>query len=109
MTAFAFAIDAIFADPNMAQAATFRPRSGGADTPCRVILKQPDELTDYGAGRIASETLRIDVRVSEIAAPVEGDLFIVGTRRAVVNGAPMLDREGLVWMCATIPEDQACA
>lgn len=106
MTAFAAAINAIFADPNMAVAATYRPRDGGADVACRVILQQADEVTDFGSSRIVSGTLRVDVRVAEVAAPVDGDLFIIGPRNVVVHGAPMLDSAGLVWRCGTVPEGE---
>jgi len=109
MSAFSTAVDAIFADPNMAVDAVYRSRTSGADVPCRAVRRQPDEITEYGGAQIVSATLRVDLRVSEVPAPLEGDLIILPGGRVVIEGAPIRDRLGLVWRCGTIPEDQACA
>ena len=77
MTAFAAAIDALFADPNLAVDALYR--AGGADPgiPVRVIVRRPDRIGEFGETRIASETTTFDVRTSEIAEPAEGDTLDV--------------------------------
>ncbi len=68
MNAFAAAMDAIFADQNMAVDATWTPQ-GGASLPVRAIRKAPDEMTTFGAARILSDTTIVDVRVSEMPSP----------------------------------------
>lgn len=109
MSAFSAAVDAIFADPNMAADATYRPCNGGADIACRVVRTEPDVMTEFGGARIVSDTLRLDVRVAEVAAPVDGDRFLIGTDRLVIRGAPMRDSLGLVWRCEVLPEGKAYA
>lgn len=109
MTTFSAACDAIFADPNMAADAVYRSCASITDVPCRVIRSLPDADTDYGSHAIVSETCRIDVRLSEIPAPTEGDRFTIGTDVFVVQGAPMRDRLGLVWKIEAVPLERSDA
>lgn len=97
MSAFSAAIDAIFADPNMAADATWSDQGVGSPTSCRVIRRAPDELTDYGQARIRSETSIADVRVSDWPAPREKDRIDIDGESYVVQGKPLRDRERLVW------------
>jgi hypothetical protein len=106
MTAFSAAINAIFRDANMAADAVYRACNSITDVPCRVILSLPDETTDYGAHSVVSDTRRIDVRLSEIPAVTEGDLFTVNGEALVVQGSPMRDRLGLVWKIEAVPQDR---
>jgi hypothetical protein len=99
MNAFSAAVDAIFADPNMAADAVWRPCRGGAGTTCRVILARPDTQNGFGGAQIVSDTIRIDVRVSDIAAPDAGDSFTIGAEVFALQGAPRRDMERLVWQC----------
>ncbi len=103
MTTFSAAIDAIFADPNMAADAVYRGCASSVDMPCRVVVSMPDADTDYGSHAVVSETCRIDVRRSEVSAPTEGDRFTIGNEAFVVQGAPMRDRLGLVWKIEAVP------
>lgn len=103
MTAHAVAIDAIFADPNMATDAVWYASSGGAGTPCRIILSRPDEIGTYGESRLVNPTTRFDVRVSEIAGPCQGDLIQIGEESFRLQGDPTRDRLRLVWRCAAEP------
>jgi hypothetical protein len=96
MTAFAAAVNAIFADRNMAADATWTPQ-GGATVPVRVIRKAPDELSTFGAARILADTTIIDVRVSEMPNPKPGDTIIIGLDTFTVQGEPKRDRERLIW------------
>ena len=97
MSAFSAAIDAIFADPNMAADAVWLPQGFTPGTACRIIRRSPDDLSDFGQARIRSETTRIDVRVSQITDPRKGDEVEIGAERFKVQGEPMRDRERLVW------------
>ncbi len=103
MTAFAAAIDAIFADPNMAAAATWRACGAPSAVPCRVILSRPDLTTSFGDARITSETVMLDVRAAEIAAPGAGDIVTLGGETLVIQGEPLRDRERLTWKCQAVP------
>ncbi len=97
MTAFAAAIAAIFRDPNMAADAVYRAQGLPPDVPCRIIRRSPDELTDFGAARVRSETTQVDVRVAEVPTPANGDRIIIGAETFAVQGDPLQDRERLVW------------
>jgi hypothetical protein len=103
MTAFATAIDALFADPNLARDALWR--AGGADPslPVRVILRQPDRSSDFGETRIVAETTMFDVRVSDIAVPAAGDTIEVDDTVYVIQGEPARDVERLVWTIEARP------
>lgn len=103
MSVFSAAIDAIFADANMAADATWTARSGLSSLTCRVILKSPDAIEGFAQAQILSDTTLIDVRVSEIAAPAPGDRFAIGAETFVVMGKPSRDRERLVWTVEAAP------
>ena len=96
MNAFAAAMDAIFADQNMAVDSIWTAQ-GGAPLPVRVIRKAPDELTTFGAARLLSETTIVDVRVSEMPTPRPGDTIEIGTETFIIQGEPKRDRERLIW------------
>ena len=102
-SAFAAAIDALFADPNLAVEALYR--AGGADPgiPVRVIVRRPDRIGDFGETRIASETETFDVRTSEISRPVEGDTLEINGVTYVIQGEPLRDSGRLVWTIEARP------
>lgn len=103
MTVFSAAIDAIFADPNMAADAVWRPGGVSPGTALRVIAKSPDEVQDYGQSSIISPTLMVDIRVAELAAPKKGDLCVYAGQTYTVPSAPRRDRDGLIWSVALVP------
>ena len=89
----------------MAVDAEWRSCSGGAATPCRVILTRPDDLGRFGESQIVSEATRFDVRVSEWPAPQRNDVLILSGEELVVQGEPRRDRLRLVWSCEAVPPD----
>jgi hypothetical protein len=101
--AFATAIDALFADANLGRDAVFR--AGGAEPgiPVRVILRRPDRIGEFGETRIVTETLLIDARVGDVAAPAEGDMVEVDGTVYVIQGEPIRDAERLVWTIEARP------
>lgn len=109
MTAFSAAVDATFLDANMAADALYRASDSNTDVPCRVIQAMPDAMSDYGSAGIVSDTMRIDVRVSEVPAPTEGDRFTIDGEVFEVQGAPQRDRLRLVWKIEAIPLDRCNA
>jgi hypothetical protein len=103
VTAFAAAVDALFADPNLGSAATYEPADGDP-VPVPVIARRADAITDFGEARLWSETTRFDVRASEVAAPRPGDRLVIDGTTYIVQGEPQRDRERLVWTLDTRPE-----
>ena len=81
----------------MAVAAVWISGSTSEERPVLVIRRAPDQITDFGAARILSDTTMADVRVSELADPRPGDLIILGTDSFVIQGEPVRDTERLVW------------
>jgi hypothetical protein len=104
MSVFAAAVDALFADPNLGAAAVFRAGAADPGMPVRLIVRQPDRIGNFGETRIAAATLVIDVRVSEVAAPAEGDTIEMSGTVYVIQGEPIRDAERLVWTIEARPQ-----
>jgi hypothetical protein len=100
MTAFAAAVDVLFADPHLAREAIYEPADGDP-FPVRVIARRADAVTEFGEARLWSETTKFDVRVSEITASRPGDRLVLDGEAFVVQGEPVRDRERLVWTLDT--------
>ena len=56
-----------------------------------------------GARSKGAETVMIDIRVSEVAAPAEGDTIEVNGMVYVIQGEPIRDVERLVWTIEVRP------
>lgn len=91
MTVFADAIDAIYADDNMAVDASYTPAATGAAVDVRLLRREPGEAemqyqskrfaTGSGGGHLWS------VRAAEVT-PVAGDSFVVDDTTYEVQGTP---------------------
>ena len=102
MSAFALAVDALFADPHLAREATYEPADGDPFPVC-VIARRSDAITDFGEARLWSETTRFDVRVGEVGNPRPGDRLVLADESFEVQGEPVRDRERLIWTLDTRP------
>lgn len=96
MTAFAAALDGLFADPNLS-VEIWHWDSEGQFTRARGILRRPDEITEFGSARLLSDTARIDVRVADIPNPRPQEQILIGEETFRILGEPRRDRERLVW------------
>lgn len=92
-------VDVYFDDAHLARDALHRAGGAGDGVACRVITRQPDEDVRFGDLTVVRPTTLIDVRISEVAAPAEGDTFTIGASVYTVTGAPRRDAERLVWTC----------
>jgi hypothetical protein len=90
------ALDALFADPNLTVEIWHRDIEGQF-TRTRGVLRRPDEITEFGAARLLSETTRIDVRVRDIPAPRAEEQILMGEETFLIQGGPRRDRDRLVW------------
>ena len=96
MSAFAAAVGAIFADPNIGRDAVYTPE-GGAPVMVRVVARRADDITDFGDARLWSETTRVDLQVAEVANARPGDRIEIEGDAFLIQGEPVRDRERLVW------------
>ena len=96
MSAFQEMIDALFSNSSLAQDIVYTPVAGTPKT-IRAVIKSPDRIVDVREMAIHTPTLVVDVRVSDVAAPQEGDTFTIGTLLYTVQGEPVRDAENLVW------------
>ena len=96
MTAFAAALDALFADAHLARDVVYTAE-GGAPSLVRAILRRPDDVASFGETRLWSETTLLDLRVAEVPAPRPGDRIEIEGEAYQIQGEPVRDRERLIW------------
>jgi hypothetical protein len=103
MTAFADALGALFSDPNLSVAALWKSGGVGAGVPVRIVLKQPDQLVNFGLSRAIVATTLIDVRVADVASPHKGDVVVIGGVGYEILADPRIDTLRLKWECEAAP------
>ena len=96
MTAFATAMEVLFADQNIGRDVIYIA-DGGEPSLVRAILRRPDDVTGFGDARLWSETTRLDLRVAEVSNPRPGDRIEIDGEAFLIQGEPIRDREQLVW------------
>ena len=96
MNAVALALDALFADGNIACEAVYTPE-GGTPVLVRVVTRRADDVSSFGDARLWSETTRVDLRMAEVPDPRPGDRIEIDGEVFLVQGEPVRDRERLVW------------
>ena len=104
MTAFAGAVDALFADPHLGLDALWFLNGQGAGLQVRVMRQLPDLETPYGQTRILSDVGVFAVRVAEVPDPGRGDRIEVDGETFLVQGAPKRDRLRLYWTVEADPQ-----
>jgi len=97
MNVFATAMDRIFANPSMGVAALWISGTTSQERSIRVIHRAPDLITEFGAARLMSDTMVLDVRVSDLPDPRPGDLIVIGTDSFTIQGEPLRDSDRLLW------------
>ncbi|MBC9248328.1 hypothetical protein H4P12_16795 [Paracoccus sp. 11-3] len=103
MTAFAAALDRIFAHPDMGTPAVWIAAGTSEERPIRLIRRAPDRITEFGSARILSDTLTADIRVSDLPDPRPGDLIVIGADSYAIQGEPLRDRDRLIWTVELVP------
>jgi hypothetical protein len=102
MNAFADALEVLFFDANLSVEIWHRDIEGQF-TRARGILRRPDEITEFGAARLMSNTTRIDVRVVDIPDPRPQEQVLIGDETFLIQGEPRRDRERLIWTLELTP------
>ena len=96
MSAFAAAVGALFADPNIGRDAVYIAE-GGTPVLARVVARRADAISDFGDARLWSETTRIDLRVAEVATRAPATRIEIDGNAFLIQGEPVRDSERLVW------------
>ncbi|CAA7619001.1 conserved hypothetical protein [Candidatus Terasakiella magnetica] len=91
MSAFADALDDLFADPNLAVTVTYQGRS------IRALVRRPDRDIEFSDITVQTSTAVFEIRRREVPAPQAGDVIVHDGDSFVVQGEPRLDAERLVW------------
>ncbi len=97
MTAFADALDDLFADPNMAVAVTYQ------GSPVRALVRRPDRDVEFSDITVQTGTALFEIRRREVPSPQVGDIIHHDGDSFVVQGEPRLDAERLIWTLDTRP------
>lgn len=95
--AFDVAVGAMFRDPNMAMAATYRAGGTGDPVVVRVVRVDPEPVFTVGGAPIPNNGLMLEVMASVLPDVAEGDTFEtdIGTFR--VQAEPVGEADGLIW------------
>ncbi|MBW7057539.1 hypothetical protein KY389_12685 [Paracoccus bogoriensis] len=97
MTAFAAAVDIIFADPNLALPAVWHPGGAGPGQPVQVIRQRPDRIAGFGESRFVTDTVVLQLRISDAPTLAQGDLIEIAGEPFEILGEPLRDGERLIW------------
>ncbi|OAN44956.1 head-tail joining protein [Magnetospirillum moscoviense] len=97
MTAFADALDDLFADPNMAVTVSYQGRS------IRALVRRPDREVEFSDITVQTSTAIFEIRRKEVVSPAAGDVIVHDGDSFVVQGEPHLDAERLVWTIIVRP------
>jgi hypothetical protein len=97
MTAFADALDDLFADPNMTVTVSYQ------GNPVRALVRRPDRDIEFSDITVQTSTAVFEIRRRDVPTPQAGDIIIHDGDSFVVQGEPRLDAERLVWTLNTRP------
>ena len=103
MTVFTAALDALFMDPNLSTPALYQQAGVGVEVAIRVMRRSPDRMVEFSAARLVSDSLVVDIRVSDCPELAAGDRIEIASEIFAVQGTPQRDRERLVWTAELVP------
>ena len=95
MDVFADALEALFADPNLAEGATWFPGGAVSGVPIRIVRRSPDRVERFGDSRALLGSLAIDVRRSDAPTLAEADTIEIGGMTFRVIAEPVADGLGI--------------
>jgi hypothetical protein len=96
MSAFAAAMAALTADPNLGTSALWRSSGTGAGVPVRVLRSSPDMTSAGFETSIVQATDVLAVAVDAIPPPDAGDTITIGAEVLTVQHAER-DAVGVAW------------
>lgn len=96
MSAFDTAMQALFADGNLAVSATYIPLIGGSKT-VRVVTRTPDLYQNIGQSVVQTPSLVLEVQLADCPSLAAGDIFTINAVNYTVQGTPVRDELRLTW------------
>ena len=90
MTAFADALGVLFADPNLSTPALYQQAGVGVERAIHVMRRNPDQVVEFGAARLVSDSVVLDVRISDCPDLAAGDRFEIAGEIFTVTQAKRL-------------------
>jgi hypothetical protein len=96
MSAFAAAMAALTADPNLGNTAVWRAAGTGSGIPVRVLRSAQDVTSSAFATSIVQPTDVLTVAVDAVPAPEAGDTVTIGAEVLTVQHAER-DATGVAW------------
>lgn len=84
MTAFADAMAAIVADPNLGVPAIYRVGGVGTGVAIRLVRSAPDEVVDAFGISLLRPTDVLLVATADVPTPAKGDVVLVGSETLTV-------------------------
>lgn len=96
MSAFADAMGALVADPNLGADAVYRQGGTGPAVPVRVLRSSPDRVADAFGTDILSATDILSVAIAVLPDLAAGDSFALGPDLLTVTHAER-DATGTAW------------
>lgn len=103
MSAFDAGMDVFFLDPHLGVDAIYRQGGTAALMTVRGIRRRPDESPVYGEMRLKAAGEMLDLRMSEVPAPADGDTLALAGITYRIQGAPEMDEHRLTWRCQLVP------
>ena len=76
---------------------------GGPGVPLRVVRRSPDDEVSFGGSTMIAETNLIDAIIFQCPDLRSGDVFEIESEEFVVQGAPVRDRDRLLWQIELRP------
>ena len=96
MSAFATAMDALAADPNIGATAAYRVGGTGSPVSLRVVRSTPDRLGDAFGTSVIQASDVLAVAIAALPALAAGDTFQLGADILTVTHAER-DAAGIAW------------
>ena len=97
MTVFEAAVQALFADPNLAEDALWRPGGTGPGVAIRIIRIQPQPIFDIGGAKLVQDGTAFDVPAGSAPTIDEADTIEIGGQVYRVQAPPVSSMDGRVW------------
>jgi len=97
MTVFDMAVHALFADPNIAEPALWRPGGVGSGLAIRIIRTQPQPEFDIGGVKLSNEANLFDVPAGMAPTIDENDTIEAAGIHYVIQAPPTRTMDGRIW------------